>query len=300
MAKKTTKNLFTKVLSTLIILLLIIACIGIFAVLQFTDLGKGETSTPDSTLQTQAPATTETTLPSIPQAPAAEQAADMSELPTQAAALPPVYPVSAERVTYQDGFYFEPVNGNTALMDRIRNLSYNESVNTKMGFEKLSYVRVKYVNFLDQDAEGELICSYTIAQDLVEIFYELYQARYQIESIRLIDDFGGDDTASMAANNTSAFNYRLTTGTTDDISEHSWGVCVDINPLYNPYVSAAADGSPIIIPASAAQYADRTADFPHKIDENDLCYRLFTAHGFTWGGNWTSLKDYQHFQKDVN
>lgn len=300
MAKKKTNNLFGKVISTLIILLLIIACIGIFAVLQFTDFGKAETNTPGSTLQTQSPVTTETPLPSEAQTPATEQAANMSELPPQAAAPLPVYPVSAERVTYQDGFYFEPVNGNTALMDRIRNLSYNESNNTKMGFDKLSYVRVKYVNFLDQDAEGELICSNAIAQDLVEIFYALYQARYQIESIRLIDDFGADDNASMAANNTSAFNYRVTTGTTDDISEHGLGVCVDINPLYNPYVSTAADGSPIIVPATAAQYADRTASFPHKIDENDLCYQQFTAHGFTWGGHWTSLKDYQHFEKKVN
>lgn len=296
MAKKTTRNLFAKVMSTLLILLLMIICIGIFAILQFTDFGKGEINTPNNAQQTEAPAVTESPLPSEEQAPATEQAANMSELPEQAASLP-VYPVSAERVTYQEGFYFEPVNGNTALMDRIRNLSYNESMNTTVGFDQLSYVRVKYVNFLDQDAEGELICSNTIAQDLVEIFFTLYQARYQIESIRLIDDFGADDNASMSANNTSAFNYRVTTGTTDNISEHSRGVCVDINPLYNPYVSAAADGSPIIVPSNGAQYADRTADFPHKIDENDLCYQQFIAHGFTWGGSWTSLKDYQHFEK---
>lgn len=300
MANKKPKNTFAKVISTLLILLLIVVCGGVFAFLQFSGFGKEEaTAAPDSARQTMAPTASETPLSSEEQTPSTEQAADLSEPSAQAASLP-VYPVSEERVTYQEGFYYEPVDGNTELMERIRNLSYNESINTKMGFEKLSYVRVKYVNFLDQDAEGELICSYMIAQDLVEIFYELYQARYQIESIRLIDDFGADDNASMEANNSSAFNYRLSTGTTDDVSEHSWGICVDINPLYNPYVATAADGSLVVEPASGAQYADRTADFPHKIDENDLCYQLFTAHGFTWGGNWTSLKDYQHFQKDVD
>ena len=34
------------------------------------------------------------------------------------------------------------------------------------------------------------------------------------------------------------------------------------------------------------------------IKKGDLCYNLFIEHGFTWGGEWKSLKDYQHFQKE--
>ena len=59
------------------------------------------------------------------------------------------------------------------------------------------------------------------------------------------------------------------------------------------------DGSENVSPANASAYADRTASFPYKIDENDLCYQLFKEHGFTWGGHWNSCKDYQHFQKVV-
>ncbi len=57
------------------------------------------------------------------------------------------------------------------------------------------------------------------------------------------------------------------------------------------------DGKKILEPANAGEYVDRSKDFPHKIDENDLCYKLFTEHGFEWGGNWKTVKDYQHFEK---
>ena len=34
----------------------------------------------------------------------------------------------------------------------------------------------------------------------------------------------------------------------------------------------------------------------YKIDENDLCYKLFIEKGFEWGGSWEDRKDYQHFE----
>ena len=69
-----------------------------------------------------------------------------------------------------------------------------------------------------------------------------------------------------------------------------------LHPLYNPYVKTV-DGELSIEPANAADYVDRSKDFSHKIDHDDLCYKLFTEHGFEWGGDWTHSKDYQHFEK---
>ena len=71
----------------------------------------------------------------------------------------------------------------------------------------------------------------------------------------------------------------------------------DINPLYNPSITYDKKGNAEIAPVNASDYADRTASFPYKIDDQDLAYKTFTSHGFTWGGNWNSLKDYQHFEK---
>lgn len=158
-----------------------------------------------------------------------------------------------------------------------------------------------YHDFNGEEQTGELICNKAVAQDMVEIFYELYQNDYQIERIRLIDEYNGDDTASMADNNTSCFNYRVVDGTTS-LSKHAYGLAIDINPFYNPYVvyNKGGTGNTYISPAGSEIYADRSQDFAYKIDENDLCYRLFIEHGFTWGGNWNSSKDYQHFQKVLN
>ena len=199
-----------------------------------------------------------------------------------------------ERTTYQTGFYYEPLNDN--IKEKITGISYPENGCT-VPYEDLNYVGLLYIDFKGEEQTGELICNKAIAQDMVEIFYELYQNGYQIERIRLVDEYDGDDTLSMMDNNTSCFNYRVVDGTTN-LSKHALGCAIDINPFYNPYVVFNKDGSgeTYISPKGSEVYADRSQSFPYKIDENDLCYKLFIQHGFTWGGNWNSCKDYQHFQ----
>lgn len=172
---------------------------------------------------------------------------------------------------------------------RIRGISYPEDAEIQLS--ELRYLKLPYVDFDGAEQVGEMICNQAIAQDLLDIFQALYEARYPIRSIRLIDEFGGDDVASMEADNTSCFNYRVVAGT-KTLSKHAKGLAVDVNPLENPYVRSAE-----VSPPSGAPYADRSKDFPHKIDTDDLCYRLFREHGFTWGGSWRTVKDYQHFQK---
>lgn len=192
-------------------------------------------------------------------------------------------------------FYYEPLS--EEIIDRITGISYVE--NDNISLDELRYVHILHYNFEGEETEGELICNKAIAQDLLEIFYELYLAEYKIEKVQLIDEYNGDDTASMADNNTSCFNYRVVDGTTK-LSKHAYGLAIDINPFYNPYVVFQNDGNTYISPKGSEPYTDRNADFPYKIDEKDLCYQLFTEHGFTWGGSWNSCKDYQHFQKSLH
>ncbi len=160
---------------------------------------------------------------------------------------------------------------------------------------------LRYVKFLHHDFEGkvrvgEMICNKAIAKDLSEIFYELYLNNYQIERAILPDFYDADDEKQMQANNTSSFCYRAVAGTTV-LSNHAKGMAVDINTLYNPYCKIRTDGTLYVQPKTATKYCDRSASFGHKIDKNDLAYKLFTAHGFSWGGDWKSTKDYQHFEK---
>lgn len=202
------------------------------------------------------------------------------------------------RYTLEDGFYYEPLS--KALRRYVTGVSYptalEDGQEPEIALDDLSYVHILHYDFDGKPAEGELICNSLIAQDLVEIFYELYRNEYRLERVLLIDEYDGDDGASMEDNNTSCFNYRTVDGSSS-LSKHALGLAVDINPLYNPYITYNHDGSETVAPVSGLSYADRSLSFPYKIDEEDLCYKLFTQHGFTWGGSWNSCKDYQHFQK---
>lgn len=179
------------------------------------------------------------------------------------------------------------------LFKRIKGLSYKD--NCTIELSELRYLRVLHYNANSQLTMGELICNKSISDDLLSIFKQLYEAKYLIDKMLLVDEYGADDTLSMINNNTSCFNFRFIAGTTK-LSNHSRGLAIDINPLYNPYVKKTADKL-IVEPVGAEQYADRKRAFKYKIDTTDLCYKLFTSHGFEWGGSWTSSQDYQHFEK---
>ena len=189
-------------------------------------------------------------------------------------------------------FYIAEIDD--VLFARIKGKSYKD--NCTVPLDDLRYLHVLHVGFDGETHEGELICNASIAADLIDIFKKLYEAKYQIEKIRLVDEYNADDETSMRDNNSSCFNFRFISHTTK-VSKHGLGLAVDINTLYNPYVKVV-DGKTYIEPATALQYVDRSKDFPHKIDENDLCCKLFIEHGFEWGGNWKSVKDYQHFEKN--
>lgn len=160
----------------------------------------------------------------------------------------------------------------------------------------LRYVRLLYVGFDGKRHMGELVCNKAIAADVVCIFKTLYENRYPVESVRLIDDFDASDERSMRANNTSCFCYRVVKGSRK-LSAHARGMALDINPLYNPCVRRVASGQTLVQPHTASRYANRQTDFPYKINLQDLAYRTFVKHGFRWGGAWRSVKDYQHFEK---
>ncbi len=178
------------------------------------------------------------------------------------------------------------------IWKRIEGKSYRDDCTVPV--EDLRYIHVLHKDIDGVTHEGEMVCNAYIAEDLIEIFRELYDAGYPIEKMRLVDEYQADDEASMEDNNSSCFNFRFISHTTK-VSKHGLGLAVDINTLYNPYIKVVK-GERVLEPVTAEEYLDRDKEFDYKISKGDLCYRLFTEHGFEWGGDWTNSKDYQHFE----
>lgn len=191
-------------------------------------------------------------------------------------------------------FYFEEIS--EEVKTRIYGKSYAKDC--EVPYSDLRYVRLLHVDYEGKTRIGELIVSRLIAEDITEIFKELYINKYPIEEIVLVDEYDAVDNKSMAANNTSAFNYRKIADT-DRLSNHSLGLAIDINPLYNPYVRTI-DGKTVVLPDNGEEYADRSDKNPYYIDHDDLCFKAFIERGFTWGGDWKKSKDYQHFEKSFD
>ena len=196
-------------------------------------------------------------------------------------------------------FTINEINEGDAVFARIEGQSF--VYNNDIGLSDLRYLKMLHVNFDGCYQVGEMIVNASVAQQVTEIFEQLCEARYEIYSMYLIDDFwvgnGTDsDTESIDHNNTSCFCYRPASGSSH-LSLHALGLAIDIHPQQNPYVRVNSDGSLSCSHENAQQYVtDRSSDVPHVITESDYAYGLFISAGWTWGGSWNNPRDYQHFQ----
>lgn len=192
------------------------------------------------------------------------------------------------------------------VYEYINNKSYRDNPNISL--EDLRYLVMSYYDFDGNVKDGRMIVHKLIADEILEMFEELYDNKYEINSIDLIDDYWKNDPIttdeiSMKNNNSSCFNYRIIDGK-DYLSYHALGLAVDINPINNPYVinrngNLCYDN----LNSEELYYAkNRDSNINHVITHDDLAYKLFTKHGFEWGGDWDSniySLDYQHFEKPI-
>lgn len=181
-------------------------------------------------------------------------------------------------------------NISDSTLNRMIGKSYPEDC--EIDIDDLRYLIIPHYDGNGYIKIGELVCNKDVADEFIYLFKELFKNKYPIERMVLVDEYDGDDKKSMAANNTSAFNYRVISDT-DKLSRHAYGMAIDINPLYNPYVKGE-----YVSPEMGKQFVDRNKSFKYKIDSNDLTYQiLHDKFGFTWGGDWEKCKDYQHYEK---
>ena len=177
-----------------------------------------------------------------------------------------------------------------AMRIRMAGVSWHPGCPVPLGEPRL--LRLSYWGFDHAVHQGELIVNASATASLTQAFQLLFAVRFPIRQMRVVDDFGGDDERSMLADNTSAFNCRLVPGTSV-WAQHAYGLAVDINPFENPEIQ---DGQ--ADPPAAAAWADRSRSSPAMIRQGDAACRAFRAIGWTWGGDWRSLKDYMHFSSN--
>lgn len=207
-----------------------------------------------------------------------------------------------------DGFSYEPLGSEAYL-------ALDPALQESIPLEDLFLVRIKYVDFSGASGEGELLCHRSVAGAVTEIFYELYRNDYQLNSVTTAADFHTPYEELLSAN--KSFCLALETGD-GAAGYHSRGLAVQLNPLYNPVVrldpsslqnqgqlepgslqnQAQLEPGSLqyqVLPEEAGPYTNRAAEFPFKINADDLAYRLFTEHGFVWGGDRNASKAYGQF-----
>lgn len=165
---------------------------------------------------------------------------------------------------------------------------------TPVGCERLRLVRFGYLGFDGATHDdGELVVLDAVAEHVLAIFIALRSRAFPIARARLMNRYRGNDDASMAANNTSAFNVRRVEGSRS-MSLHAYGVAIDLNPIQNPYVERGARGIEISPPAGKTYVRRQGRRRPGMAE---AVVDVFAHHGFAqWGGYWPRGIDYQHFQ----
>ncbi|HTM21713.1 MAG TPA: M15 family metallopeptidase [Kofleriaceae bacterium] len=155
-------------------------------------------------------------------------------------------------------------------------------------FDELALVRMNHHGFDGAIHRGELVIAAAVADDVVAAFARIFAAGFPIELMARVDRFDADDARSMAANNCSAFNFRV--APSGKLSQHSFGTAIDINPVQNPMVIGDR-----VYPDAGAAYLDRGDLRAGMIVRPGPVVDAFAAIGWGWGGDWTRILDYHHF-----
>ena len=157
--------------------------------------------------------------------------------------------------------------------------------------DELAYINIAHYGFDGEFHTGETIVNAAVAEDLVGVFEKLHAARFPIEQMKVTTQEELDAPPTGDGNNSGAFGCRPAVGSSG-WSQHAYGLAIDINPFHNPYISGE-----LVIPELAMSYLDRDRVLPGMVSDGDVVVAAFADIGWTWGGDWNSLKDWMHFSR---
>jgi hypothetical protein len=181
----------------------------------------------------------------------------------------------------------------TARVSRVTaaDLPYSYRAGCPVAPARLRRLRLSYWGFDDRRHVGELVVNAAVVDDVRTVFARLYRARFPMRAMRKVDAFRGSDDASMAADNTSAFNCRPAVASGPKRwSMHAYGEAIDVNPVENPYLQGGR-----VLPPAGSRYLNRSRARKGMAIDGGILVRAFEEVGWSWGGRWTGSRDYQHF-----
>lgn len=165
----------------------------------------------------------------------------------------------------------------------------------------LAYLTLPYCDFDGQVSTGHMLCSKAIADEVLDIFEELFFNTYPIHSIEIAEDFADKQTAvlttleaaSKGSNNTTCLMYKKNG---DELDKSAYGMAIDINPLLNPDTTGTDT-----MPRNAIRYKDRenaeltyTENWAFIKPDADII-KTFEKYGWKWCGE---DGNYGRFEKE--
>lgn len=192
--------------------------------------------------------------------------------------------INSGNIVLQDGEQGFVIDSNVAFEEAVAGISIPQSI-----LENLRLVDVYYYGFDEKLHKGQLVVHKDVVLDVIEIFELIRESRFPIGKVVPISKYGWSDENSMKDNNTSAFNYRFISGSRV-ISNHAAGLAIDINPALNPYIKNGSS-----LPENCIYDTTKAG----TITAGSQLVKEFKRRDWQWGGDWKSLKDYQHFEKKL-
>jgi hypothetical protein len=158
----------------------------------------------------------------------------------------------------------------------------------------LRLLTLSYWGFDARPHVGPMVVNASAARQLVWVFHRLFDHRFPIHDMKLAREFHPNQTEhDTPGDPTAAFNCRpvvTPAGPSDVVSQHAYGLAIDLNPIENPFVENG-----YVRNRYSRPYRDRSKNAPGMIHDGDFVVRTFARIGWGWGGHWVSGQDYMHF-----